>query len=183
MQMQKMTDIQISSQGQMDKPKSAISDKAVDMIDMIHKVFESVYGVMPLDEAGKMAWVSTLGTCKQKGLELANAQWIKTESKAPRPADLLRTYNDLKSEQQKQVKNQSTREHIAGEIVYKCPYCHDTGLMFIDKADKYQTATNCLCRRSEPEIDLNTIKSNGWEFDYHGMIWQRKVWMGDVAND
>lgn len=137
--------------------------------------------MLPLDEIGLYAWVSVLGQCNKGYLGEALKYWITAEPKAPKPADLIRVYKDQRTEAAKEVKNKATRETLIGEVVYKCPYCRDTGWMFIDRGNGYDTVSDCLCQRSNAESDLASIKRNGWEFDYKKRAWRRTAWMGDVV--
>lgn len=161
-------------------------EKTIDKVKAWHQVLEGVYNIRPLPPAGVIAWVSVLQECKQGIMDAVIRDWVRENSTAPKPADLLREYRYITAanrQQQKSDAQRNMRFDADGEPLYNCPYCRDTGFFLQyygqNADDSYHSrAYQCSCDQRSGILS-EALNDGRWEFDFSawGFV-RRKSWVG-----
>lgn len=129
-------------------PQQALNIKPADVDKVLawHKIFEGVYNVRALPEAGVIAWVGTLGHCDNQIMSQIIKGWLSEQSQAPKPADLLKLYREYRANQ----KAAEASQKIINRYEVKCKYCQDQKYFKVflgkDEKDTYNTCCyKCSC--------------------------------------
>lgn len=182
--MDKLSDVAGRAVGYVQQER-VFDEKAIDKVKAWHQVIEGVYNVRALPPAGVIAWVSVLHDCQQATMDAVIRDWVRENSIAPKPADLLREYRlvrDSQAQQQKEDAHRDIRFDADGERIYNCPYCRDTGFFMqyygVDASDTYHSrAYVCSCDQRSGILSeaLNDMR---WKFDFSaGGFVRRRAWV------
>jgi hypothetical protein len=177
--MQKINTIDISIE--QEQEQNTVKPEDVDKITVWHKFLEGTFNCRPLPTEGLIVWVSTLGHCDNKTMLNVIKDWAKYNNAAPKPSDLLARYNEYKRSEPAKKETKI----IDGEVVYNCPYCHDTGWFttYYGDTEKHGSLAEsyvCKCEHDPKFGNLGkALSAAEWHYDHELRGFIKHGWVGD----